>query len=103
MFFGDRTCFTLGIRKWQGNRVLVVNGPMILRVLYKTTPPMGGGVSSPFRDVARLATNRLPVQKRVHSHDTLGRKRTAAKSVFWGRGAYKLSLEGSPALAVPGT
>ena len=64
-FFGDRTGFTLGISKWQGNRVLVLNGPMILRVLYKTTPSMGGGVSDPFRDGARLATNRLRVQKRV--------------------------------------
>ena len=27
------------------------------------------------------------------------RKRTAAKSVFWGRRASKLSLEGSPAMA----
>ena len=29
-------------------------------------------------------------------------KRTAAKSVFWGRRACKLSLEGSPAVAVRG-
>jgi mono/diheme cytochrome c family protein len=31
------------------------------------------------------------------------RKRTAAYSVFWGHRACKLSLEGSPAMAVRGT
>ena len=31
------------------------------------------------------------------------RKRTAAKLVFWGHRACKLSLEGSPAVAVRGT